>query len=50
MRIIQHAGSNLIITKHAKPHMLIQRKHREGRGVTVTERESKLNLRGNGRV
>lgn len=38
VRIIQYGGSNLIITKHARPKMLIH-------SVTVTERETEWNHR-----
>lgn len=38
MRIIQHGGSNLIITKHARPKMAIHRKHSDRRRETVTEK------------
>lgn len=48
MRIIQHGGSNLIITKHASPETLIHRGS-TGREVTVTKRGQAVKLQRRGK-
>lgn len=49
VRIIQHGGSNLIITKHASPKMLIHRGAAKERRVTVTERGQRVKPQGRGK-